>query len=120
MSNQGSISSFRTIKFNHLFLVDDLDGNIPQNNIHGLGFYYMDTRFVNRFELMNTVFEIARPWDPSLRARLTAAKSKDFPTPAQRPLCTQLDTSLLEKEHGIALRPWRNGVEECLRRLYER
>jgi len=84
------------------------------------GIYHLASRgFCNRLELMNTVFEIARAWDPQLKAQLSPAKSTDFPTPAERPLSTKLDTSLIEKEHGLMLRPWRNGVEECLRRLYK-
>ncbi|MEB3287154.1 MAG: glycogen debranching N-terminal domain-containing protein [Vampirovibrionales bacterium] len=42
---------FRTIKYNHLFVVDDQDGAIPPSNLGGLGFYYMDTRHINQYEL---------------------------------------------------------------------
>lgn len=54
MSSQetmGFSGSFRTIKYNHLFVVDDPDGYIPPNNMGGLGFYYMDTRHLSQFEL---------------------------------------------------------------------
>jgi glycogen debranching enzyme len=47
----GFSGSFRTIKYNHLFMVDDIDGFIPTNNLGGLGFYYLDTRHISQFEL---------------------------------------------------------------------
>ncbi|MGE0201009.1 MAG: glycogen debranching N-terminal domain-containing protein [Candidatus Melainabacteria bacterium] len=48
----GFSSDFRAIKHNHLFLVDDPFGQIPLNNMVGLGFYYLDTRFLSGYELL--------------------------------------------------------------------
>jgi glycogen debranching enzyme len=42
----------RTIKNNHLFLVDDLVGGIPAGNDSGLGLYHLDTRFLSCLEIL--------------------------------------------------------------------
>ncbi len=44
-------TSHRTIKNNHLFLVDSKDGEIPSQNDSGLGLYNLDTRFLSCFEI---------------------------------------------------------------------
>lgn len=49
--SEGFSGNFRTIKHNHLFLVDDTEGRIPQGNTAGLGFYYLDTRFLSTYEI---------------------------------------------------------------------
>lgn len=45
------LSRNRTIKHNHLYLVDDAQGNIPYGNTSGLGLYHLDTRFLSAFEI---------------------------------------------------------------------
>lgn len=44
-------TSYRTIKNNHLFLVDDPNGLIPADNTSGLGLYHLDTRFLSCLEI---------------------------------------------------------------------
>lgn len=48
---QDFISRKRTIKHNHLYLVDDFVGNIPEGDTSGLGLYHLDTRFLSCFEI---------------------------------------------------------------------
>jgi glycogen debranching enzyme len=43
--------SNRTIKNNHLFLVDTMNGEIPMNNNSGLGLYNRDTRYLSGLEI---------------------------------------------------------------------
>lgn len=45
------ISRNRTIKHNHLYLVDDFQGNIQYQNTSGLGMYHLDTRFLSCFDI---------------------------------------------------------------------
>jgi glycogen debranching enzyme len=35
-----------------LFLLSDLNGNVPRGNVNGLGLYYQDTRFLSAYELV--------------------------------------------------------------------
>src|SRR5438105_2435972 len=41
----------RVIKENDLFMLSDLDGNVPQGNRSGLGLFLRDTRVLSAFEL---------------------------------------------------------------------
>lgn len=45
------LSRHRTIKHNHLYLVDDFQGNIGYQNTSGMGMYHLDTRFLSCFEI---------------------------------------------------------------------
>ncbi|MGH2458452.1 MAG: amylo-alpha-1,6-glucosidase, partial [Chloroflexota bacterium] len=40
------------IKELDLFLITNLDGNVPQGNVNGLGLYYHDTRYLSAYELV--------------------------------------------------------------------
>jgi glycogen debranching enzyme len=41
---------YRVLKDNNVFLLTDIDGDIPENHPYGLGFYKKDTRFLSRLE----------------------------------------------------------------------
>lgn len=45
------LSRHRTIKHNHLYLVDDFQGNIAYGNTSGMGLYHLDTRFLSCFQI---------------------------------------------------------------------
>ncbi len=50
-------------------------------------------------------------------AEVTPIKSADYPTPAQRPMNSQLDCGKLERTFGVRLPAWQEGVAECVERL---
>lgn len=63
------------------------------------------------------VLDCARELDPSLSIKaqeLRAVASSAFPTPAQRPLNSRLDSSRLREAFGLALPPWQVGVKRML------
>jgi dTDP-4-dehydrorhamnose reductase len=43
--------------------------------------------------------------------------SRSFPTPAQRPLNSRLDTRKLKQAFGLTLPDWQTGVERMLREV---
>ena len=47
-------------------------------------------------------------------ARLTPIATREYPTPAQRPLNSRLDCSRLERDWGVRLPDWQDGLLECL------
>ena len=46
-------------------------------------------------------------------------KTKDYPTPAKRPLNSRLDTSRFEKEFSMTLPPWEEGVFAIIKSIYK-
>ncbi|MBX2922948.1 MAG: dTDP-4-dehydrorhamnose reductase [Chitinophagaceae bacterium] len=43
--------------------------------------------------------------------------SSDYPTPARRPSFSLLDTSAITQAYGIAMLPWKQSLETCIRNL---
>ncbi len=50
-------------------------------------------------------------------AEVEPIRSADYPTPAQRPMNSQLDCSKLERTFGVRLPTWQEGVAACVERL---
>lgn len=48
-----------------------------------------------------------------------AIQTKDYPTPAKRPLNSSLDTSRFEKEFSMTLPPWEEGVFAIMKSIYK-
>lgn len=51
-TNPQDIRDTIVIKAQDLFLLTDLNGNVPRGNGNGLGLYYEDTRFLSAYELV--------------------------------------------------------------------
>lgn len=47
-------------------------------------------------------------------AQLTAIATREYPTPAQRPLNSRLDCTRLERDWGVRLPDWHVGLLQCL------
>ena len=54
------------------------------------------------------------------RVAVTGIPSKDYPTPAVRPLNSRLDCSKIEAEFGISAPDWKSGVTRVLEDLKEK
>ena len=46
--------------------------------------------------------------------RVEAITTADYPTPAARPACSVLDTRALQRDFGVALPDWRQGLDRVL------
>ncbi len=53
-------------------------------------------------------------------ARVKPIATADYPTPAARPANSRLDCARVEQVFGVALPPWRDGLERCLDTLLGR
>ncbi|MBL0945735.1 MAG: dTDP-4-dehydrorhamnose reductase [Hydrogenophaga sp.] len=69
---------------------------------HGLARFAIDTARALRPEL---------PWQVE---RIEPIPTRDYPTPAQRPLNSRLDTGRLQAAFGLRLPPWEHGVRRML------
>lgn len=69
------------------------------------------------------VIEQARRAEQPIRLApqaIQAIPTKDYPTPAQRPLNSRLDTSKFQKAFGLSLPDWQPGVSRVLTEIFER
>jgi dTDP-4-dehydrorhamnose reductase len=72
--------------------------------------------FASWADFAREIFSIsARLGGPAARVRPIG--TADYPTPARRPANSRLDCGKLASVHGVALPPWRESLEACLRRL---
>lgn len=51
-------------------------------------------------------------------ARVKCISTADYPTAACRPVNSRLDSGLIARRHGVALRDWRPALEEVMARLH--
>ena len=69
-------------------------------------------------EFAQAIFaDSARFGGPS--ARVKAITTADYPTPAKRPANSRLDSSKLDRAHGVRLPDWRESLPKVVRRLVE-
>jgi len=54
------------------------------------------------------------------REAIVAIPSSDYPTPAQRPFNSRLDTRKLQTAFGLSLPDWQMGVDRVLAEMFER
>ena len=66
---------------------------------------------VSRFDFTKTILDFDPHPEEHTVKKLEPALTADFPTPAQRPLCTPLDCSRFERVFGLQLPPWRQALQ---------
>jgi dTDP-4-dehydrorhamnose reductase len=69
------------------------------------------------------VIEWARRHGQTLRVPangVVAIPTRDYPTPARRPLNSRLDTTRLRSKFGLSLPDWKQGVERMLQEIHGR
>ena len=74
------------------------------------------------FDYANLVIEFARRAGQPIRMlseAIEAIPTSAYPTPAQRPLNSQLDTQKLQAAFGLKLPEWQNGVERMLAEILD-
>ena len=90
----------------------DACNSIIRNAIWPQGIYHLvPTGSSNRYEIAQTLLSILEKCHTSLRARtegITATTTKDYPTAAQRPLNSQLDTHKLRAQLSFGLPHWKD------------
>jgi dTDP-4-dehydrorhamnose reductase len=68
----------------------------------------------SRLEWAREILRLDPRQNEQVCTEVLAAKTADFPTPAQRPLATPLDSSLFYRTFGIRLGNWQQGLKLAL------
>jgi dTDP-4-dehydrorhamnose reductase len=55
-----------------------------------------------------------------LNCVINPIETKEYPTPAKRPYYSLLNKAKIKKEFNIKIPYWKDGLDECLRKLGER
>jgi dTDP-4-dehydrorhamnose reductase len=77
-------------------------------------FHYTNHGVTNWFEFARSIFELT-----GIDCRVNPVMTKDYPTAAQRPFYSVLDTSKIRKTFGIEIPFWKDSLLICLKKLGE-
>lgn len=64
--------------------------------------------------LANCIFESASARGMPVPKEVLPIPTRDYPTPARRPMDSRLDCSTLQRDFGLTLRPWQEAVGETV------
>ncbi len=85
---------------------------------HGGTFHLCAAGATSWADYARFVIDTARGLGRSLRVReVVGIPTRDYPTPARRPLNSRLDCRRLETTFGLALPPWQLGVQRMLQEI---
>ena len=93
-----------------------------QNNVTGI-YHLTASGEVSWYEYAKFVLDHAQQKGTPLKlspSDIKAVSSSEYPTPAQRPLNSRLNTTKLQQTFNIYLPPWQNGVTHMLDEYFER
>lgn len=93
-----------------------------QNNVTGI-YHLTASGEVSWYEYAKFVLDYAQQKGTPLKlspSDIKAVSSTEYPTPAQRPLNSRLNTTKLQQTFNIYLPPWQNGVTHMLDEYFER
>lgn len=93
-----------------------------QNNVTGI-YHLTASGEVSWYEYAKFVLDYAQQKGTPLKlspSDIKAVSSSEYPTPAQRPLNSRLNTTKLQETFNIYLPPWQNGVTHMLDEYFER
>ena len=93
-------------------IIEKKEGSLSQISSSISGMYHMTCRGqTNWYEFARSILELTRPKKvPSL----LAISTKEYPTPATRPLYSVLSNAKLKKSFGVDLPYWEDALKNCL------
>jgi len=94
-------------------------GRIQEGNRISWGTYHYccngDTTW---YDFAVKIFELARQYIPLKIEKVVPITTEEYPLPAKRPARSALDCSFIETQFNINPRPWQEGLEEMIHRLF--
>ncbi len=86
-------------------------GEIEAPQLNGL-FNYSNEGVTSWYDFAMAVFEWA-----NISCDVSAIESKDYPTPAKRPLFSLMNKDKFKQTFGVKIPHWREGLKDCLKEL---
>lgn len=86
------------------------------------GIYHMvNNGYTNWNDFAKEIFKLVSKKGISLKINsIKSIKTKEYPTPAKRPLNSRLNTDKIKKVFNIELRSWQEALEECINKIYSK
>ncbi len=75
-------------------------------------YHFANLGFATWDEFARTIFDMT-----NVDTRVIPIETKDYPTPAKRPLYSVLDSSKFATQFTFTIRHWRDALDECLTRI---
>jgi dTDP-4-dehydrorhamnose reductase len=80
-------------------------------------FHYCGDGDATWADFAEAIFAEAQAWG-CRRVRVNRISTAEYPTVAQRPANSRLDTTRIQTRHGIRPRPWREALRGCIAELF--
>ena len=75
-------------------------------------YHYSNEGVASWYDFAKAIFDIS-----SIGCRLSPISTKEYPTPAKRPLYSVMKKSKIKKEFNLTIPYWRDSLKECLIQL---
>jgi dTDP-4-dehydrorhamnose reductase len=82
------------------------------NNKHAGIYHYSNDGAISWFEFATAIRDLKK-----LNCIVNPIPTTDYPTPARRPLYSVMNKEKIQSTFQIALKPWKESLEECLSKL---
>lgn len=80
-------------------------------------YHYCGRDATTWFDFAVGIVETARQYRELKVSRIVPIPTSDYPTPARRPVNSELDCSKISREFGIGQGPWKEGLDVVVREL---
>ncbi len=84
----------------------------PTGTSHAGIYHFSNNGIINWHEFALAIRDIS-----GSKCKVNPIPASDYPTPARRPAYSVLDKSKISKEFNISIKPWRERLEACIKRI---
>ncbi|MDD2974749.1 MAG: dTDP-4-dehydrorhamnose reductase [Aliarcobacter cryaerophilus] len=89
--------------------------NIQNSSTHTVIYNFSNEGVVSWYDFAKEIMKMAK-----LPCQINPIETYQYPTPAKRPHYSLLNKSKIKKDFGIVIPYWKDGLDDCLKRLGER
>jgi dTDP-4-dehydrorhamnose reductase len=98
-----------------LEIIQHSTSNIKNSSTHTEIYNFSNEGVVSWYDFAKEIMKMAK-----LPCKTNPIETFQYPTPAKRPHYSLLNKSKIKREFGIIISYWKDGLDDCLRRLGER